>query len=56
MKEVSKGYSGYNKGGISKVLMFNNQDIDRNNGLKLKKFRFRREIGRNWFSNRVVDE
>ena len=25
-------------------------------GLSLKKFRFKKEIGRNWFSNRVVDE
>ena len=27
-----------------------------NNGSNLEKFRFRREIGRNWFSIRVVDE
>ena len=28
----------------------------RKNGFKLEKFGFRREIGCNWFSNRVVDE
>ena len=49
-------YRGYNKENISKIPSVNNQDITRNNGFKLKKFRFRREIGRNWFSNRVVDE
>ncbi len=27
-----------------------------NNGFKLEKYRFRREIGRHWFINRVVDE
>ena len=28
----------------------------RNNGFKFDQFKFRREIGRNWFTNRVVDE
>ena len=47
---------GYNKGEISKFIRVNNQDITINNGFKLEKFLFRREIGRNWFSNRVVNE
>ena len=47
---------GYNKGVISKVLRVNNQVIARNNWFRLKKFRFTREMGRKWFSNRVVDE
>ena len=47
---------GYNKGDISKVIRVNNQDITRNNGINLEKFRFKRKIERNWFSNRVVDE
>ena len=54
--EVSKSYRSYNKGEISKFLNVNNQDKTRNNGLKLEKFRFKREIRRNWFSNRMVDE
>ena len=54
--EVFQCYRGYNKGDISKVLRVYSQDINRNNGFKLEKFRFRREIGKNWFSNRVVDE
>ena len=41
-------------GDISKVLKVNNQDITRKNVFKLDKFRFKREIGRNWFSDRVV--
>ena len=54
--EVFKWYRGYDKVDISKIFKFNNQDIIRNNGFKLDKLRFRREMGRNWFSNRVVDE
>ena len=50
------GLRGYNKGDITKVLRVNNQDITRNNGFKQEKFKFRRETGRNWFSNKVVDE
>ena len=51
MIEVLKSYRGYNKGDISKVLRVNNQDITSDSGFKLKIFRFRREIGRNWFLN-----
>ena len=36
-------------------MKINAQDRTRNNGFKLDKFRFRREIGKNWFGNRVVD-
>ena len=46
----------YNRGCISKSLGINNQDETRNNGFQLEKFRFRKEIGRIWFSDRVVDE
>ncbi len=28
----------------------------RSNGLNLDKFRFNKDIGKNWFTNRVVDE
>ena len=55
MIEVYKWFNGINKGDISKVLKLNNQDRTRSNGYKLDKFRFRKEIGRNWFGNRVVD-
>ena len=54
MIEVHKWKSGLNKGDITKVL--SNQERTRNNGFKLDKFRFRREIGKHWFGNRVVDE
>ena len=56
MIEVYKWFKGLNKGDISKVLKINSGDRTRSNGFKLDKFRFRRELGRNWFGNRVVDE
>ena len=51
-----KWYNGYNKGDMSKVYKINNQDRTRNNGIKLEKLMFMKEIGRNWFSNMVVGE
>ena len=54
--EVFKWYRGYNKGDVDKVLRISSHNRSRNNGFKLEKFRFRKEIGRNWFANRVVDE
>ena len=54
--EVFKWYRGYNKGDISKVLRVSKQDRTRNNGFKIEKDRFKKEIGKNWFANRVVDE
>ena len=55
MIEVYKWFSGINKGDINRVLKAGRQNNTRNNGFKLDKFRFRKEIGRNWFGNRVVD-
>ena len=54
--EVFKWIKGINKGDISKVLIVSGPGITRTNGFKLEKFRFRKEIGKNWFTNRVVDE
>ena len=54
--EVYKWVKGFNKGDLSKVLIVNEQSRTRSNGFKLDKFRFKKEIGRNWFTNRVVDE
>ena len=56
MIEVFKWFKGINKGDINLVLKINNQGRTRSNGFKLDKFRFRKEIGRNWFGNRVVDQ
>ncbi|KAG7166732.1 RNA-directed DNA polymerase from mobile element jockey-like 30 [Homarus americanus] len=56
MIEVFKWVKGINKGDIDKDFIISEQDKTRSNGFKLDKFRFRREIGRNWFTNRVVDE
>ena len=38
--EVFKSSNGYNKGDISRVVTVNNQNITRNNGFKLEKFKF----------------
>ena len=43
-------------GDVVKVLTISSQDITRNNGFKLEKCRFNKEIGRNWFTNRIVDD
>lgn len=55
MKEVFKWVSGINKGDINDVLKFSNNERTRSNGFKLHKFRFRKDIGKCWFGNRVVD-
>ena len=54
--EVFKWYRGYNKGDVSKILKISSQDRTRSNGFKLEKSRYKKELGKNWFSNRVVDE
>ena len=46
----------FNKGDVGKVLTISSQDRTRNNGVKLEKCRFNKEIGINWFMNRVVDD
>ena len=55
MIEVFKWQKGYNKGDVDKIIKVSEQTRTRNNGFKLEKVRFQREIGRHWFSNRVVD-
>lgn len=37
-------------------LVISNQDTARNNGFKIEKSRFKKEIRKKWFSNWVVDE
>ena len=54
--EVFKWIKGFNKGDINKVLLVSTSNRTISNGYKLEKFRFRKEIGKNWFTNRVVDE
>ena len=41
---------------VSKILRTSNQYRTRSNRFKIEKIRFKKAIGRNWFSNRVVDE
>ncbi len=45
-----------NKGDVNKVLIVRGNGTTRSNGFKLDKFRFNKDIGKNWFINRVVDE
>ena len=55
--EVFKWVKGFNKGDVGKVFtMISRQDRTRNNGFKLEICKFNKEIGRNWFTNRVVDD
>ena len=56
MIEVFKWVKGFNNWDVEKALMISSQDRTRNNGFKLEKCKFNKEIGRNWFTNRVVDD
>ncbi len=55
MIEVYKWMKGFNKVDINKVLPVGEQGRARGNGFKLRKIRFNRDIGKYWFTNRVVD-
>ena len=55
MIEVFKWKNGINKGDRSKVLKMKEECITRSNGFKLDKYRFKKDIGKYWFGNRVVD-
>ena len=54
MIEVFKWKEGINKGNISVVLKMK-EGITRSNGFKLDKFKFKKDIGKYGFGNRVVD-
>ena len=47
---------GFQQRGYKQVLIVKEQGRTRNNGYKLDKFRFKKDIGKNWFTNRVVNE
>ena len=56
MIEVYKWVKGINKGSIEQVIEISSQGMTRSNGYKLDKPRFRTDIGRHWFTNRVVND
>ena len=56
MIEVYKWVKGINKGNIEQVIEISSQDRTRGNGYKLEKLRFRTDVGRHWFTNRVVND
>ena len=56
MIEVFKWMKGINSGDINKVLLVSEPGRTRSNGFKLDKFRFNKDMGKYWFTNRVVDE
>ena len=45
-----------NKGDIHKVLTVKEKVRSQTNGFKLDKFRFRKDIGKNVFTNSIVEE
>ncbi len=47
---------GYNNGNVNKILIVKEPGSTRGNGFKLDKFRFNKDMGKNWFTNRLVDE
>ena len=51
-----KWVKGFNKGDINKVLIVKEQGRTLINGCKLDEFRFKKDIGKNMFTNRVVNE
>ena len=57
MIEVYKWVKGINKGSIDQVIEISSQQGRTcSNGYKLDKPRFRTDIGRYWFPNRVVSD
>ena len=56
MIEVFRWVKGINKENIDQVLEVNNQDRTRGNGYTLGKLRLRTNLGRYWFTNRMVND
>ena len=56
MIEVYKWVKGINKGSIDQVIEINSQGSTCSNGYKIDMPRFRTDIGRYWFTNRVVND
>ena len=54
--EVFKQVNGFNKEEINKVIIAREKVRTQTNGFKLVKFRFKKKIGKHWFTNRVVEE
>ena len=56
MIEIYKWVKGINKGNIDQVIEISSQNRTRGNGNKLEKLRFRTDVGKHWFTNRVVND
>ena len=56
MIEVFKWVKGINKRNINQVLEISSQDMTRGNGYKLEKLIFRTDLGRYWFTTKVVND
>ena len=54
--EMFEWVKGFNKVDINKVFVVKEKVRTRTNGFKLDKFRYRKDIGKDWFTNRVVEE
>ena len=47
---------GFNKKDINKIIIVKEEVRARINGFKLDMFRFRKDVNKNWFTNKVVEE
>ena len=47
---------GVSKKGTNKIIVVKEKVITLTNGFKLDKFRYRKDISKNWFTNKVVNE
>ena len=56
MIEVFKWVKGIDKGNTDQVVEFSSQDRTCRNGYKLEKLRFRTDLGRYWFTYRIVND
>ena len=50
-----KWVKGFNKGNTNKVIIVKEKVRTRTNGFKLDKYRYRKDIGKNRFTNRIVE-
>lgn len=56
LPDIFKWINGFNKINKNMAFVINEKVSIHSNGFKLDQFRFKREIGRKWFTNNAVNE